>query len=218
MTNPFLNKRMRFALQPDLQVEPQENENNLETMMESEEQQLEDDLFVDDDEEVATKKTDMAIPTTVMDAEFDLESEERRSVEERTFLQKETIPTYLDHVLGLRTLVECLVRLRRLDDVERILTDAMEKELNALVQREQARTYLRVEQVSTKFMGKKSGRYAMLLQKAGATTDLRDFRKHLAGVVSAFGNVYLRLMHLTQIVRHRIVSSVRRVSVYFILL
>ena len=63
--------------------------------MESEEVQLEDDLFVDDDEEVATKKTDMAIPTTVMDAEFDLESEERRSVEEQTFLQKETIPTYL---------------------------------------------------------------------------------------------------------------------------
>ena len=58
--------------------------------MESEEVQL------DDDEEVATKKTktDMPIPTTVMDAEFDLESEERRSVEERTLLQKETFQKY----------------------------------------------------------------------------------------------------------------------------
>jgi hypothetical protein len=214
MTNPFLNRRMRFALQPDLQVEQQENEIKPESMMDSEEEQLEDDLFVDDEEVVATKRTDMAIPTTVIDAEFDLESEERRSLEERTFLQKETSPTYLDHVLGLRTLVECLVKLRRLDDVERILTEAMEKELNALVQREQARTYLRVEKVSTNLLGKKSGRYAMLLQKAGATTDLRDFRKHLAGVVSAFGNVYLRLMHLTQIVRNRVVSNVWRVCLF----
>ncbi len=52
--------------------------------MESEEVQL------NDDEEVATKKTktDMPIPTTVMNAEFDLESEERRLVDERTLLKK----------------------------------------------------------------------------------------------------------------------------------
>eukprot|EP00980_Cylindrotheca_fusiformis_P023209 scaffold10220_cov148-Cylindrotheca_fusiformis.AAC.7 len=112
-------------------------------------------------------------------------------------------PRYMDHVLALRTLVECLVRLRRLDDIERIVTDVIEKELASLIQREQARTFLRVEGSTTHNLQRR-GRYAMLMSKAGGTTDLRDFRKHMASVISAFGNVQVRLTHLSQIIRHRI--------------
>ena len=219
--NPFLDSKTRFALDIDLQADLSANSNRNNDFDETE-----DDLFVDDgvDENNAEaqqrRKLDMVVPTGMMEAEFDLEGEERRSLEEQSYAnanssngrsrssssKKKTRVTYLDHVLGLRTLVECLVRLRRLDDVERILVDALEQELPALVQREQARTFLDVEQSSSHIMGKKSGRYQMLLQKAGATTDLRDFRKHLAHMISAFGNVYLRLVHLAQIIRHRIVS------------
>jgi hypothetical protein len=214
MTNPFLNRQMRFALEYDLQVESlsqvlvQDNNNNM--------VEVQDD-FLHDEEDAAT--IPMVIPNGTMEAEFDLESDERRHLEERTSLlpqqqQQEQKPEYMDHILALRTLVECLVRLRRLDDVERMVSDGMEQELSALVQREQARTYFRVEGSSAKQL-KSSGRYAMLLAKAGATTDLRDFRKHLASIVSAFGNVQVRLTHLAQIVRHRIVRTATTTTIYY---
>ena len=119
----------------------------------------------------------------------------------------------MDHVLALRALVECLVRLRRLDDVERILTDVLDKELSSLIQREQARTFLRVEGSNTQNLNRR-GRYAMLMSKAGGTTDLRDFRKHMASVISAFGNVQVRLTHLAQIIRYRI--GVSCLSLFFL--
>jgi hypothetical protein len=220
MTNPFLNKRMRFALEYDLQVEKVED-----FKVDDSTQELEDDFYDDDENNNHTangntmasgssdntnKSPPMILPSTMMDAEFDLEADERRSLEEQSMLfqkQKQANrPTYVDHVLALRTLVECLVRLRRMDDVERIVTDCLERELSALVQREQARTFLQVESSSTQQL-RKSGRYAMLLSKAGATTDLRDFRRHLGAILSAFGNVQVRLTHLSQIIRHRIVST-----------
>ena len=156
------------------------------------------------------------IPGTMMDAEFDLEADERRSLEEQQYdsqgrRRKQSLhmtkPTYLDSVVALRTLVECLVRLRRLDDVERIVTESLERELSQLVQREQARTYLWVEKSQLRNKGA-GGRYAALLTKAGSGIDLRDFRRHLNHILSAFGNVQIRLIHLTQIIRHRIVSKI----------
>ena len=160
----------------------------------------------------------MVIPQNVMEAEFDLESDERRSLEERTIFfgtnhkdpnkPLDAKPSYSDPVLALRTLVECMVRLNCLDDVERIISDWLERELNRLIQREQARTFVRIETSSSQQLKTKGGRYAMLLSKAGATTDLRDFRKHLASVISSFGNVMIRLHHLAQIIRYRIVSFI----------
>ena len=97
-----------------------------------------------------------------------------------------TKPTYLDHVLGLRTLVECLVRLRRLDDVERVVQENMETEVRYLVQRQQAQTFA-------------------LLEGSSTVTD-GDFRRHLTGLLSGFGSVLVRISHLAQIVRFRIVS------------
>lgn len=244
MINPFLTVRMRFALDPDdLQLESILR--NIEAQQRERERiRLSDGVdedFYDDEEEESSlfgpsrgshgdekkdgstadgsnnTRLEAVIPASMMEAEFDLEADERRSLEEqqydsqgrrRTQALHMTKPTYLDHVLGLRTLVECLVRLRRLDDVERIVTDLLEKELSQLVQREQARTFLWVEKSSTDRLRKGAGgRYAALLTKAGSGVDLRDFRQHLNHILSAFGNVQIRLIHLTQIIRHRIVSD-----------
>ncbi len=188
LVNPFLTSTVRFALEQDLQVDQQ----IIVVEEAAEDWQQDDDVCQDS----------MLIPLTVMDAEFDLESEERRHLEELKDQQdeskeeKDAKPRYADHVLALRTLVECLIRLRRVDDVERIIVENVSREVEALVQREQARTFLRVENIAAR------SRYAML-QKS----DLRDFRRHLESVVSAFGNVQLRLVHLAQIVRHRLVSA-----------
>lgn len=217
MTNPFLSKSMRFALDYDLQVESLQSPLYLQEI--NDDAIVEEDFYDDEEEGAAmgqpgsapNKTSKFAVPQPVMEAEFELESEERRSIEELKYhggadAKALSRPRYMDHILALRTLVECLVRLRRLDDVERIITDVIEKELTALIHREQARTFLRVEGSTTHNLQRR-GRYAMLMSKAGATTDLRDFRKHMASVVAAFGNVQVRLTHLSQIIRHRIVSA-----------
>jgi hypothetical protein len=218
ITNPFLSKMMRFALDYDLQVESLQNPMYLQEI--NDDAIIEEDFYDDDDEAnniassqpgATSRGPTFVIPQSVMEAEFELESEERRSLDELKYRHNNgrkalNRPMYMDHVLALRTLVECLVRLRRLDDVERIVNDVIEKELASIIQREQARTFLRVEGTTTHNLQRR-GRYAMLMTKAGATTDLRDFRKHMASVVSAFGNVQVRLTHLSQIIRHRIVSG-----------
>jgi hypothetical protein len=247
LVNPFLSNKMRFAVSTDLQVEPtnalglvaaaaaKNNSNNNAAAAAAaasnnappEEDWQEDDVVIQDN---------MMIPKSLMDADFDLESEERRHLEElqqqrqqqqhgnsgngneyspyggsnstnnnKKKKKRSKKPQYGDSILALRTLVECLIRLRRLDDVERILTDSLPKEVEALVQREQARTFLRVEGSASHQLSQSGGRMHMLLSKAGATTDLRDFRAHLQSVVSAFGNVQLRMAHLAQLIRHRLV-------------
>mgnify|MGYP000340487726 CR=1 FL=1 len=157
-------------------------------------------------------KQRMMIPIPVIEAELDLEADERRCLEQSAALygiglglnrrfqpadrQHVELPRYADPVLSLRILVECLANLRRLDDVERILNENVEIEIRGLVQREQARTFARLES-----------------RRAGPTirttrqkqTDLKDFRRHWTGLLSAFGCVMLRLSHLAQILRYRIV-------------
>lgn len=217
MTNPFLSKMMRFALDYDLQVESLQNPLYLQEI--NDDAIVEEDFYDEEEEQQQLKLKNpikssifsgpcYIVPQSVMEAEFELESEERRSLEEHHYHHGDTKklinrPMFMDHVLALRALVECLVRLRRLDDVERILTDVLDKELSSLIQREQARTFLRVEGSNTQNLNRR-GRYAMLMSKAGGTTDLRDFRKHMASVISAFGNVQMRLTHLAQIIRYRI--------------
>jgi hypothetical protein len=91
------------------------------------------DDFLHDDEDATT--IPMVIPNGTMEAEFDLKSDERRHLEERLLLphqQQPKKPEYMDHILALCTLVECLVRLRQLDDVERMVSDCIRKELSAL--------------------------------------------------------------------------------------
>ncbi|CAJ1953980.1 unnamed protein product [Cylindrotheca closterium] len=206
MVNPFLGYSMRFALDYDLQMESLQNPLYLQEI--NDDAIVEEDFYDDEEDGSVKKASRFVIPQPAMEAEFELESEERRSIDELKYhggadTKALSRPRYMDHILALRTLVECLVRLRRLDDVERNITEVVERELTALIHREQTRTFLRVEGSTTHNLQRR-GRYAMLMSKAGATTDLRDFRKHMASIVSAFGNVQVRLTHLSQIIRHRI--------------
>ena len=112
--------------------------------------------------------------------------------------------------MALRIVVECLARLKRLDDVERIVLENLEKEVTTIRQHQQARTFSRLEDNSA----------PQSIRSAGKTLDLTDFRRHLTELLAAFGCVYLRLSHLAQILRWRIVRLysrfTRRVLVLFI--
>ena len=150
------------------------------------------------------------IPIPMIEAELDLEQDQRHIQEEmalsgmvtqttRTKLvsaaHRLPLPHYSDPVIALRILVECLAQLKRMDHVERVLLDHVQQEIRLLVQREQARTFARMEkrtQSSILFTGK--------------TVHLKYFRRHLTGLLSAFGCVLLRLSHLAEFLRFRIVG------------
>ena len=155
----------------------------------------------------------MMIPIPVIEAELDLEADERRCLEQSAALygiglginrvqssdpRHIQLPSYADPVLSLRILVECLANLRRLDDVERILNENLENEIKGIVQREQARTFARLER-------RRAG--PSMRTSRQKKTDLKDFRRHWTGLLSAFGCVMLRLSHLAQILRFRIVGT-----------
>jgi len=154
----------------------------------------------------------MMIPIPVIEAELDLEADERRCLEQSAALygiglsrnrtasansRHIQLPSYADPVLSLRILVECLANLRRLDDVERILNENIEFEIKGITQREQARTFARLER-------RRAG--PVIRTTRHTKTDLKEFRRHFTGLLSAFGCVMLRLSHLAQILRFRIVS------------
>lgn len=144
------------------------------------------------------KKTKMMIPVSLLEAELDLEADEMRCLEEIAGTswddtQTRSQPRYVDHVLALRILVECLTKLERLDDVERTLNENIEREIRKLTQKEQAKTYARLEKQQQ--------------PRRGRTLDLKDFRRHMTGLLSSYGCVMIRLAHLTQIFRYRIVSE-----------
>jgi hypothetical protein len=149
----------------------------------------------------------MVIPGPLLEAELDLEADEQRCLEESmmsgdmgqeiSMWEEEEhhgrdLPRYTDHVLPLRILVECLAKLGRLDDVERTLNESLAREIRKLAQKEQARTFTRLDKVNP---------------SRRRRHDLRDFRRHLTGLLSSFGCVMIRLSHLAQILRHRIVST-----------
>ena len=140
------------------------------------------------------------VPIPVIDAEMDLEADERRCLESFTMqsgsgnmweIGSPSMPRYADHVMALRILVECLAKLRRLADVERNLSEELHTELRRIAQLEQAKTLARLERRSHKRHSR----------------DLKEVRRHLSGLLSAFGCVMVRYSHLAQILRHRIVSS-----------
>ena len=159
-------------------------------------------------------KQRMMIPIPVIEAELDLEADERRCLEQSAALygigtgmnhfhhttdpRHIQLPRYADPILALRILVECLANLRRLDDVERIMNETLEYEIRTIVQREQARTFARLER----------RRGATNRTNRHKKTDLKDFRRHWTGLLSSFGCVMLRLSHLSQILRYRMVSIV----------
>lgn len=147
----------------------------------------------------------MVIPVALLEAELDLEADEQRCLEESMLAgdlgyelsmwdeehQGRNLPRYTDHVLPLRILVECLAKLERLDDVERTMNETLHQEIRKLAQKEQARTFQRLEKLNP---------------SRRRSQDLKDFRRHLTGLLSSFGCVMVRLSHLAQILRFRIVS------------
>lgn len=155
---------------------------------------------------VRNKRT--MIPIPMIEAELDLEADERRCLEEvalsgmgrprktSTGRKQRELPRYADPVLALRILVECLAQLGRLDDVERVLSENMEQEIRQLTKREQARTFARLEKK----------RAPVSIRVLGKAEHLQDFRRHLTGLLSAFGCVIIRLSHLAEVLRIRIVS------------
>jgi hypothetical protein len=160
----------------------------------------------------------MMIPIPLVEAELDLEADERRCLEEVALSglmpttagrPQRPLPRYADPILALRILVECLTQLGRVDDVERVLLDGLDREIRILVQREQARTFARLEQRLA--ADRSSAR--MLQRTASADHMIQEFRRHLTGLLSAFGCVMVRLSHLAEVLRIRIVGQLHFVIV-----
>ena len=294
MKNPFFNDRMRFALDRDLELDQDVQLLEEELHDDFNDDAIDEDEYLEQEQDgnnktsspdkpatVSRQKSgtttansatsvggkNMMIPFHMLEAEFDLEADERRCLEEIALVCGTTIrktsknikaggdpnstalsnssshgrhssarqsyvgqassssaaagmprPHYADHVLALRTLVECLARLKRLDDMERVLSDVLEHELTTLRQREQGRTFCRLE-AGKKLTKRGTGKVSRnIILYAGAdgnsATDLTEFRRHLHGLLSAFGCVMIRLSHLAQILRYRLASEKTGHSAY----
>eukprot|EP01082_Thalassiosira_pseudonana_P006929 g15028.t1 g15028 contig21:392906-399472(-) len=162
----------------------------------------------------------------LLESEIDLEGDELRCLEEpaawgssysshthlpASYLYPEqALPRYSDPVLALRILVDCLTKLKRLDDVEQYLSEGIEREIRQVAEREQAKTYARLE--------RRRGRPTAMSSVDGGEgggegnggddgDELKEFRIHLNNLLKAFGGVMTRFLHLTQILRHKICSD-----------
>lgn len=147
---------------------------------------------------VARGPNKFMIPSSFLEAELDLEADERRCLEDT--IQVTPKPRYTESVPALRIMVECLCYLKRLDDTERVLLETMPQELVRIRKRQQAVTFSRLER---KRMTVKTIRGS----QATILMELEQVKQHLIRLLSAYGAVYLRLCHLAQIIRYRIVRS-----------
>jgi hypothetical protein len=175
------------------------------------------------------------LPRAMMESELDLEAgaDELRCLE--TFGSGTTayssfsndgtlvLPRYNDPILGLRILIEALAKLGRLDDVERCISENIDRELRKIAEMEQAKTLAKLEQHRNRSKagaglgghghGHGHRRNATMGGMDAADEKLKDFKVHMKSLLTSFGSVMLRLSHLAQILRHRIVSNlVRSVS------
>ena len=223
IANPFIGGRGRFAVDEDLDdasVESEGSGASLFSLDDSDDQDMDSTIHhlgqdarskPSSGASVATNLMEptnkkMMIPIPMIEAELDLEADERRCVEEITLsgmaptrsgnARQRQLPRYADSVVALRILVECLHNLKRLDDVERIMGEGLEREIRRIVQREQARTYARLER-----------KHVPQMRAMEHREDLKEFRRHLTGLLSAFGCVQIRLSHLAEILRLRIGSD-----------
>ena len=165
----------------------------------------------------------------ILESEIDLEGDELRCLEEpaawgssyanhthlpASYLYPEqALPRYTDPVLALRILVECLTKLKRLDDVEQYLGESIDREIRQVAAREQAKTYARLERRRGRVrssMGDTSGAEGSggegMMEGGDDADNLKEFRIHLNNLLQSFGGVMTRFLHLAQILRHKIVS------------
>jgi len=215
MVNPFYGSHMRFAVDEDLDDESVDSTGSGASLFSLEDGDAEapkGNRKPSSGASISSYDSSngprrMLIPIPMVEAELDLDADERRCLEEialsgmalkpagGTHRQRQ-LPRYADPVLALRILVECLAHLKRLDDVERVLNEGLQREIRRINQREQARTFSRLEKK----------RIPKNIRSLGKTENLKEFRRHLTGLLSAFGCVMLRLTHLAEILRFRIVS------------
>lgn len=207
MVNPFSGSHVRFAVDEDLDDQSVVSTNSGASLFSLEDGDGEPVAGSGASRQSGIPKRVM-IPLPMVEAELDLEADERRCLEEIALsgmslqptngsLRRRKLPRYADPVLALRILVECLAHLKRLDDVERILSEGLQREIRQIVQREQARTFSRLDKK----------RMPQNIRSLGRTENLKEFRRHLIGLLSAFGCVMIRLSHLAEILRFRIVSA-----------
>jgi hypothetical protein len=202
LKNPFMTKH-RLTLAHTV-LDDDDDDDSMESFFSKD-----SDGAREDEDDAHIPKT-VVIPGPLLEAELDLEADEQRCLEE-TMIASEigqqlnafedehsyrNLPRYVDHVLALRILVECLAKLGRLDDVQRTLMESLPMEIRKIAQKEQAKTFGRLERTNRKKTG------------LGRVTELREHRRHLTGLLSSFGCVMIRLSHLAQILRHRIVSKI----------
>lgn len=161
------------------------------------------------------------LPRVMVESELDVEVDEMRCLENwknshnnnntaySSYSSDATLilPRYTDPVLALRILVEALAKLGRLDDVERVVAENLERELRRIAQLEQANTLSKLENYRTKTGASMQRRGANSNTGMDASEErLRVFKSHLRALLKGFGSVMLRLSYLVQILRHRIVS------------
>lgn len=155
------------------------------------------------------------IPQAMIDSEIDLEADELRCLETfgnatfSSFSNDDTLvlPRYNDPILSLRILVESLAKLKRLDDVERCISENIDRELRKIAETEQAKTLAKLEKRKHKGENTTQRNKTSLAGFEDVEDEkLRDLRMHLKSLLTSFGSVMLRLSHLAQILRHRIVS------------
>lgn len=150
--------------------------------------------------------TGRMIPATVMDQEIDLEEDELLCLEDAPWDPRggeHVLPRYSDATLSLRILIEAIARLGRLDDVERLLNESLERKIKKVAQKTQAKTAAFLE----KRRASKRSRNREKQYKSNSSTNLPfEYKYHFYSLLHNFGNVMLRLSHLAQILRHRIVS------------
>ena len=151
----------------------------------------------------------------LLESDLDLEGDELRCTDSNpnasvtylpaTYLHPEqALPRYTDPVLALRILVDCLTKLKRLDDVEQFLSEGIEREIRKVAEREQAKTYARLERRRGLRPVGEDGESVL---GAEEQDELKEFKVHLNNLLKSFGGIMTRLLHLTQILRHKIVSS-----------
>lgn len=156
------------------------------------------------------------LPKAMIDSELDLEADELRCLETFGITAYSSyssdgilvLPRYNDFILGLRILVEALAKLKRLDDVERCISENIDRELRKIAEMEQAKTLAKLEKRRNKGGNTGHRRNSSVMGIDGAEEKLKDFRMHMKSLLTSFGSVMLRLSHLAQILRHRIVSII----------
>lgn len=176
----------------------------------------------------ATMQFKRMVGRAILESEIDLEGDELRCLEEpaawgshahsqhthlpASYLYPEqALPRYTDPVLALRILVECLTKLKRLDDVEQYLSEGMDRAIRQVAEREQAKTYARLERhrgrAKMNLGDGDEGSGGEGIRRAGDDVDnLKEFRIHLNNLLKAFEGVMSRFLHLAQILRNKIVS------------